>query len=158
MKGIIILAIVIAIAYFGFTNSANKTILFNEIEYKLAREEGGNGFYKFHYTESGKDTGKNDYIEIFKFDKNEITNEGLSGTKKILQKTYKGKYISDASGQFGVFGSNNQNYAYLVSSETTNTYWFINFVIQSGRSNPLEAKTNSNDIITELNNLLNSMM
>jgi len=158
MKGTIILAIVIAIAYFGFTNSTNKTILFNGTEYKLAKKEGGNGFYKFHYTESGKDTGRNNYVEILKFDKNEITNEGLSGTREILKKTYNTKYISGSSGQFGIFGTNNQNYAYLISSETSNTYWFVNFVIQSGQSTPSEAKLNANNILTELNELLNSMI
>lgn len=158
MKGIIILAVVIAIAYFGFSNSANKTISFNGAEYKLAREEGANGFYKFIYTESGSDRGLHDYIEILKYDRHETTSEGLSGTRKILEKTYKGKYISGASGQFGVFGTNNQNYAYLVSSETTDTYWFVNYIIQPGQSNPSEAKSNANNIFDELNKLPNSML
>jgi hypothetical protein len=158
MKNIIILSIVIVIVYFGYTNSINKTIVFNGTEYKLAREEGGNGLYKFHYTESGKDTGKNDYIEILKFDKNELTNDGLSGTKEMLKKVYKSKYISGSNGQFGVFGANNQNFAYLVRSETADTYWFANFVIQSGKSNKSDAKASVDNIITELNNLLDSMI
>ena len=158
MKATIILVIVIVISYFGFTNSANKTITFNGTEYKLAREEGANGIYKFIYTESGSDRGLNDYIEILKYDRHETTSEGLSGTREILTKTYKGKYISGANGQFGIFGTNNQNYAYLVSSETTNTYWFVNYIIQPGKSNPSEAKSNANNILTELNKLPNSMM
>jgi len=157
MKSTIIIAVIIVVAYLAFTSGASNTILYNGIEYKLAREEGGSGFYKYHYTESGKDTGENDYVEILKFEKTEISEEGLSNTKTMIKKMYKGNHVSGTGGEFGIFGVNDQNYAYLLSSETSSTYWFAHYVIQSGSADLSEAKNNKEKMIIELEELLKSL-
>lgn len=153
MKSLILLSLVIAAIYFGFTSNTNKNIVFNNEEYKLARTEGTDGFYKYHYTKSGRDTGNNNYIEVLQFSKSETSADKAKETAKYIRDVYKTKYISGSSGQFGIFGQNNNQYAHTIRSENSQSYFFINYVLQSATINARVAKTNALQYINALEDL-----
>jgi len=157
MKYIIIISALVAATYFALNNKSNSPLVFNGQEFKIVREEGKNGFHKYHYTKSGRDTGNNDYIEILKFQKSDITAEEASKTNSFIKKTYKANYITGTSGQYGVFGPNNNKHAYLTSSETTSAYWYLNYVIQSNTTSATDAKNNAIMTINELEALLSKL-
>ena len=150
MKVILLFTAVAVVIYFGFINSTNKNLMFNGEEYKITRTEGKSGFYKYHYTTSGRDTGTNDFIEILKFEKPEMNSDQAKKTTSIIQTAYKTGYVTGAQGKFGVFGPNNDKFAYTTSSETSKAYWFINYVLQSRSIDYNEAKSSS---VSNINNL-----
>jgi len=158
MKNILIIVLIAAGIYFGLYENQNKTINFNNEKYKISRAEGKDGFYKFHYTTSGRDTGSNSYIEVLKFDKSSIKPEKIKGITEFIKNEYKTKPVTGASGEFGKFGSNSSNYAYTINSETEESYWFINYISKSSAISSSEAKmkslmyiNNLNDLVSELN-------
>jgi len=157
MKNIIILAVVAVVVYFGFINSTNKNFMFNGEEYNITRTEGKNGFYKYHYTTSGRDTGSNDFIEILKFEKPGVDSNQARKTASIIQKSYNTDYVAGTQGQFGVFGPNKDKFAYTIDSETGKAYWFINYVLQSRSIDYKKAKTSSVSNINNLETLLSDL-
>ncbi|VAW73609.1 hypothetical protein MNBD_GAMMA15-2231 [hydrothermal vent metagenome] len=157
MKSILLILLAAVVLYFGLTSNTNKVIKFNNEEYKITRTEGTDGYYKYHYTKSGRDTSTTDFIEILKFDKPEFESDKEKGVAGFIKKAYKTKYVSGVSGQFGVFGPNNNKYAYTIRSETAESYLFVNYVLQSESFSSSEAKDMAVTYITNLQSLASEL-